>query len=175
MKTLRRSSITIVLLLIVTASASVVIGRMNRGAASADAVVFAAAAPMATEGSRQGGSQYSMPLATISSGGVVFTNGSFAIIGQPLVGTISNANYSMQVGAVPILAGVAVPGDFDGDGDSDLDDYAVFFQCMAGPNASPSPPPPTTAQECLDVFDFDADLDVDLFDSGDFLVGFTGA
>ena len=34
------------------------------------------------------------------------------------------------------------PGDFDGDGDSDLDDYAWFAACLAGPGVSPNPASP---------------------------------
>ncbi|MFH0982293.1 MAG: M28 family peptidase [Planctomycetota bacterium] len=67
-----------------------------------------------------------------------------------------------------------VPGDFDGDGDVDLADYAVFADCMAGPETTPAPAPPATAQDCLNVFDFDVDSDVDLTDFAGFQEGFTG-
>jgi len=46
--------------------------------------------------------------------------------------------------------------DVDGDGDSDLNDYAGFPGCMAGPNLSVDP-------NCL-VYDLDRDADIDLFD-----------
>ena len=46
--------------------------------------------------------------------------------------------------------------DVDGDGDSDLNDYAGFPGCMDGPNVSVDP-------NCR-VYDFDRDTDVDLFD-----------
>lgn len=65
-------------------------------------------------------------------------------------------------------------GDADGDGDVDCDDYAVFADCMAGPDATPSPTPPTTTQDCLDTFDADVDLDVDLGDFAAFQESFTG-
>jgi beta-glucanase (GH16 family) len=56
------------------------------------------------------------------------------------------------------------PGDFDADGDVDLDDYAVFDDCVNGPGATPSPTPPTAAGDCLLAFDFDDDADTDLAD-----------
>ncbi|HRX86399.1 MAG TPA: right-handed parallel beta-helix repeat-containing protein [Phycisphaerae bacterium] len=58
----------------------------------------------------------------------------------------------------------ALPGDFDGDGDSDLIDYAALADCMAGPDAPPAPTA-TIAATCLAVFDADADGDVDLRDA----------
>ena len=59
-------------------------------------------------------------------------------------------------------------GDFDGDGDVDLDDFASFPDCLAGPDATPDPPDPISADDCLSAFDFDADTDVDLGDFGSF-------
>lgn len=58
---------------------------------------------------------------------------------------------------------VTIPGDFDGDGDADLDDFAVLVDCTNGPNVAPAPVG-VTPQECLDAFDTDADGDVDLGD-----------
>jgi hypothetical protein len=46
--------------------------------------------------------------------------------------------------------------DVDGDGDSDLNDYAGFPGCMDGPNLSVDP-------NCS-VYDLDRDADVDLLD-----------
>lgn len=65
-----------------------------------------------------------------------------------------------------------IPGDADDDGDVDLSDYAVLADCLNGPDGSPTPTPPTTAQDCLDTFDADADLDVDLGDAGQFQLEF---
>jgi hypothetical protein len=56
-----------------------------------------------------------------------------------------------------------LPGDFDGDGQVDLDDYAHFADCMAGPNIPPDPAQ-ATVDACLIAFDFDLDNDVDLRD-----------
>ncbi len=65
-----------------------------------------------TSGFAQGdiGPQYSMPFATMSSGSVVFDDGSFAIIGQTFVGTISNEQYTMEVGTLPALIAWPRPG-----------------------------------------------------------------
>ena|GEM_PF-2938904 len=59
-------------------------------------------------------------------------------------------------------------GDFDEDGDVDLDDFAVFIDCLAGPDETPSPTPPVSPNDCLDAFDFDEDGDVDLLNFADF-------
>lgn len=56
------------------------------------------------------------------------------------------------------------PGDFDGDGDVDLADHAIFAACLFGPDTAPAPALPLTAQQCLAVFDLDGDFDVDLHD-----------
>lgn len=66
---------------------------------------------------------------------------------------------------------VPIPGDFDGDGIVNLQDYAGFVDCMGDPGEAPSPMPPTTAQKCLEVFDVDADADVDLRDFAAFRIG----
>ena len=73
------------------------------------------------------------------------------------------------------LLAVCTPGDFDEDGDVDLDDYEVFADCMEGPGVLPSPTlPGVTPQQCLAAFDFDADADVDLEDAGGFTASYTG-
>ncbi|MEZ6084618.1 MAG: hypothetical protein R3E58_11945 [Phycisphaerae bacterium] len=64
--------------------------------------------------------------------------------------------------------------DFDQDGDVDLTDYAVFTDCLAGPDGSPSPTiDDVDLAECLDHFDSDTDNDVDLADFADFQAAFT--
>ena len=64
----------------------------------------------------------------------------------------------------------AIPGDADDDGDVDLDDYVVFSDCLAGPEATPRPTTSgLTAADCLRIFDRDADADVDLADFPAFL------
>ena len=65
-------------------------------------------------------------------------------------------------------------GDFDEDGDVDLDDYERFLDCSNGPDEFPDPTPPTTAADCIAAFDFDNDTDVDFADFGRFDLLFTG-
>lgn len=65
---------------------------------------------------------------------------------------------------------VAACGDFDGDGDVDLTDFAVFAQCFGGPNL----PPPGTCPSGADA-DCDDDGDVDLSDFSIFAQNFTGS
>ncbi len=49
------------------------------------------------------------------------------------------------------------PGDFDGDGDTDLYDNVSYFDCVTGPGAGPFD------VDC-EVFDFDTDQDIDFAD-----------
>lgn len=60
-------------------------------------------------------------------------------------------------------------GDYDNDGDVDLDDHTEFPDCMSGPDPVVLP-----SQECRSAFDSDADDDVDLDDFAAFMVSFTG-
>ncbi len=60
-------------------------------------------------------------------------------------------------------------GDYDGDADVDLVDHDYLVDCLAGPGAMPMPSTGTTCRNiCLDVFDQDADGDVDLADYAKF-------
>ncbi len=58
-------------------------------------------------------------------------------------------------------------GDFDGDGDADLDDYAAFISCATGPGGGP-------VETGCSAKDFDADDDVDVLDFAAFQRAFTG-
>ncbi|MCK4660838.1 MAG: hypothetical protein KAV82_15065 [Phycisphaerae bacterium] len=73
-----------------------------------------------------------------------------------------------SIGAGSVVLTVALPGDFNGDGDVDLTDFAQFGACMTGPDNDP------VAPGC-DMFDFDWDDDVDTDDFGGFQVAFTGS
>lgn len=129
---------------------------------------------------------YDLSWFTIDGGGVMFSSD-----GQPggfeLSGTIGQhdagpVNQPMIGGDFELVGGFwpgamslpPVPGDADGDGRVDLADYLVFYDCMAGPDATPSPPPPTTPEDCLAAFDFAGDQDVDLPDFAEFVLVFTG-
>jgi hypothetical protein len=64
--------------------------------------------------------------------------------------------------------------DLDGDGDVDEGDLVAFTDCLAGPTATPAPPAPLTATDCLAVFDEDEDQDVDNGDFAGFQAAYTG-
>ncbi|MCK4340623.1 MAG: S8 family serine peptidase [Phycisphaerae bacterium] len=76
-------------------------------------------------------------------------------------------------GTTLLTSGVpSVPGDVDGDGDVDWDDFAILADCMTGPNGND--PPPGCGAEDFAACDFDTDGDVDLDDFGLFQQQFTG-
>jgi hypothetical protein len=61
-------------------------------------------------------------------------------------------------------------GDFDGDGDTDAADFAVFGQCFGGANNPPAGSCPPGADA-----DLDGDSDVDAADFASFAQCFTGS
>ena len=63
-------------------------------------------------------------------------------------------------------------GDATQDGQVDLDDFAIFADCLSGPGASPAPTPPITAADCRNAFDLDGDGDVDVPDFSAFQMVF---
>ncbi len=69
--------------------------------------------------------------------------------------------------------GPLMPGDLDGDGDCDLEDFAMFRDCLAGPNN------PNAPVGCVRAVFIEADLtgdgDVDVQDFGLLQEGFTGS
>jgi hypothetical protein len=56
------------------------------------------------------------------------------------------------------------PGDYDADGDVDLDDYDAFAMCLSGPIVAVGFTPPSAL--CRQAFDDDGDGDVDVLDFG---------
>ncbi len=97
--------------------------------------------------------------------------GQFATVNLP---SAPNRRFGLTVEPTRAVFRAAEKGDWDIDGDIDVSDYAVFSDCMAGPGTAPSPTPPTTPSDCLEVFDFDTDADVDLRDADSFAQSFTG-
>ncbi|MCP4248017.1 MAG: hypothetical protein GY778_13295 [bacterium] len=57
-------------------------------------------------------------------------------------------------------------GDYDADGDADLDDYEAFDACRSAPDVAPSPSQLGCVNACLRAFDSDDDGDIDLVDFG---------
>jgi len=81
----------------------------------------------------------------------------------PIVRVTDSLNRSDEA-AIPLLVR-SIPGDFDLDGDVDAHDLIAFTDCLAGPQADPPAvaSPPST-EDCVAVFDFNADSRVDLHD-----------
>ncbi len=105
-----------------------------------------------------------LEFATISKGGDVLPDGSVLIIGQPVADTMSNANFTVEVGIVPILASggcvtttdcddqddctidTCAPGSPDAEGDGCVHEYQVRLFA----DIVPSYCPPVCAQPDLD-------------------------
>ena len=87
--------------------------------------------------------------------------------GRPVPGLVLVDSPDILIDAPSCLA---LPGDFDGDGDVDLSDFTVFQLCFGGSNNPPAPtcPPGVNA-------DLDGDCDADLADFLIFQQNFTGA
>ncbi len=68
-------------------------------------------------------------------------------LGNPTFDSNAEALYTITIG---------LPGDADGDGDVDLNDYPQFAGCLSGPGQG--------AGSGCDLLDFDGDTDVDLAD-----------
>ncbi|MCP4590359.1 MAG: hypothetical protein GY842_06430, partial [bacterium] len=82
-----------------------------------------------------------------------------------LGGGYGNLGLSPDLTLVPgdqhVIVSLDIPGDWDGNGDVDLADYAEFPPCVTGPGGGPP------AGGCT-PFDFDGDGDIDLADVGSF-------
>jgi hypothetical protein len=122
---------------------------------------------------------YDLSWFTIDGGGGTSVDGLLALsgtIGQPDanpdVPALTGGGYKLTGG---FWAGAAPPapepcGDFDGDGDIDLADFAVFGQCFGGSLNPPSASCPAGVDA-----DCDGDGDVDLSDFAIFSQNFTGS
>ncbi len=79
----------------------------------------------------------------VNGGGRRSTSANYALTsstGQPGgVGVISSSSYAFVGGFVPVaIAGIAVPGDIDGDGDVDFDDLDAFVAVLIGVPLDPA-------------------------------------
>lgn len=75
--------------------------------------------------------------------------------------------------AAPTLRLTLLPsGDVNGDGFRGLDDLSALVDCLGGPDVEPDPVGPLTVQQCLFLFDFDEDHDVDHEDFQEFTLRF---
>lgn len=116
------------------------------------------------------GQDFDLSWSTIDCGGATFTTGGgfelSGTIGQPDAGVVTGGSFELIGGFWPAAAaGTGILGDFDGDGDVDLNDYAAMSNCFGGPGGG------LPAPEC-DVFDVDASGDVDLLDFAEFQISF---
>lgn len=86
--------------------------------------------------------------------------------------TLLLTNVPVRGGGFPPLP-IQADGDFDGDGATDLFDTSALVVCLSAPGVRPNPGYPTITNcevECHNAFDFDDDMDVDLFDYAEFQV-----
>jgi len=82
----------------------------------------------------------------------------YSLGGEPRHGVNSNTENVLQIGTIRELPTASV-GDFDGDGETDQDDWTWFVACLTGPGVEFLDP------FCLPV-DLDRDSDIDQVDFG---------
>jgi hypothetical protein len=110
----------------------------------------------------------------VSAGAVTTTTGSLLNAGQSGIGNAASRTHAMSAGGIPGIVHLSMrrlPGDIDGDGDVDLDDHAIFADCMNGPRVSV--PPRDCRPEHFELADVQGDNDVDLGDFGVIAGAFT--
>ena len=96
--------------------------------------------------------------------------GSLAVPGDPSQHLRDFTTPKTHVYDEDCVAGPA-PGDINDDGSVDLDDFSLFFACLAGPD-NPTPPKTCDPVENFASSDLEGDNDVDLFDFGIFVTLF---
>jgi hypothetical protein len=99
--------------------------------------------------------------------GPVPTDGVMSMNDGGIIAVNSPTNYAGQSGSVNADP---TAGDFDGDGDVDLADFAAFGQCYGGSGLPPAPGCPKGVDA-----DLDGDTDVDIADFSIFAQNFTGS
>lgn len=115
-----------------------------------------------------GGPPFTLEIAALSYGADNIGGGSILVVGRGIVGTMSNEDYTFNVGPVPsFVAATTGDGDGDDDGDVDLFDFEGFLACFTGPDASYADP------SCW-TFDMNRDSRVDRADFAFFQLIFTG-
>jgi hypothetical protein len=83
-------------------------------------------------------------------------------------------NNDCNANGAPDECDVVEFGDFDADGNVDLNDFRYLADSAAGPGVPPTAPEAECLEIYLSAFDFDADGDVDLHDVAEFQRHFTG-
>ncbi len=77
-----------------------------------------------------------------------------------------------QAPTLTIRLTIEATGDFDQDGSVGLFDWPAMAACLNAPDQLPSSGDLLTAEECLCLFDFDGDRDVDVSDVAAFQIRF---
>jgi hypothetical protein len=113
---------------------------------------------------------YDLTWHTVDGGGSSSAANGYSLsgtIGQPDTDTSAAGSLQLIGGFWTAAAVPALPGDCNGDGHVDADDFALLQSCLLGPDAGP--------QQNCPCFDLDADDDVDLRDLAAFQTSFTGS
>jgi hypothetical protein len=108
------------------------------------------------------GGLYTSP--PFDAGTIGAVDGANVLIVRQIGGDAQWTNFDFHRLEVRIV--LPLPGDWDDDGDVDIDDAVALLGCLTGPDQLPPQP------DCLTAFDFEHDDDVDLGDFGEFQPAF---